>query len=401
MNFCILGSQPNLSLAEIVSVITDIQEPQVTDKMLVLNSDSWNGNFLMNKLGGTVKLGEILYSGSETKLTPKLIADLLAPNEASKDGKRSLDFGLTVYGSKTTQKKFFRLPILLKKELKNRGYSVRWVTGKGGEPLSPAAVSKCNLCDSPNADLCIAVLGNNVFLGKTTNVQNADSWSIRDFDRPKRDSKNGMLPPKLARIMVNLAQVPSHGVILDPFCGSGTILMEAVLATDAKQIIGSDIEEKQISYTEKNNNWLVQSKIISAKDGKRFRTFTSDVLDIQKFIAPKSIDAIITEGYLGPPLHGTESQKSLDANAAEIQKLWVETLRSIKPTLKPSAKLVIITPEYSTSNGHSTVNLDDVYKKLGFKKQNPDLSVFNTATSLSYFRENQFVKRNITLLRLI
>ena len=177
--------------------------------------------------------------------------------------------------------------------------------------------------------------------------------------------------------------------------------MEAAIGTDIKQIIGSDIEEKQIQYTDANNNWLVQQKFISAKDAKRFRTFTSDILEIQKFLAPKSIDSIVTEGYLGPPLHGTESQKALEANADEIQQLWIDSLKAIKPILKPKASLVIITPEYKNPNGHAKVNLDDFYKKLGYKKKILDLDVSTSSLSLSYFRENQFVKRNITILELL
>ncbi len=401
MNFCILGSHPDLSTAEIFSVLPDIKNPVLSDRMIAFDSKSWDAFNLMNTLGGTVKLGDIIFNGPIAKLTPELIADLLAPKTANAEGKRSLDFGLTIYGSKSTQKKFFRLPIQLKKELKARGYSVRWVTGKGSEPLSPAAVAKCNLTNNPNADLCIMVNENSVFVGKTTEVQDADAWSIRDFERPKRDSKNGMLPPKLARMMVNLAQTPDDGILLDPFCGSGTILMEAAIGTNIKQIIGSDIEEKQIQYTDANNNWLVQEKFITAKDAKRFRTFTSDILEIQKFLAPKSIDSIVTEGYLGPPLHGTESEKTLESNAAEIQQLWIDSLKAIKPLLKPKAKLVIITPEYKNSNGYAKVELDDFYKKLGYKKKTLDLNVSTIGLSLSYFRENQFVKRNITILELL
>ncbi|MDF1496445.1 MAG: DNA methyltransferase [Patescibacteria group bacterium] len=401
MNFCILGSHPNLSQAEIFSVLPEIKNPIICDKMMAFESKYWDAFNLMNTLGGTVKLGDVIFHGPIAKITPEIIADLLAPKTANKEGKRSLDFGLTIYGSKSTQKKFFKLPIQLKKELKARGYSVRWVTGKGSEPLSPAAVAKCKLTENPNADLCIMVNENSVFIGKTTEVQDADSWSIRDFDRPKRDSKNGMLPPKLARMMVNMAQTPDGGVLLDPFCGSGTVLMEAAIGTDIGQIIGSDIEDKQIHYTEANNNWLVQEKFITAKDAKRFRIFTSDVKDIQKFIPAKSVDSIVTEGYLGPPLHGTESQKVLESNSADIQQLWIDSLKAIKPLLKPSATLVIITPEYKNPNGQAKVDLDNFYPKLGFKKRTPSINVQNSESVLSYFRENQFVKRNITILQLI
>jgi tRNA G10 N-methylase Trm11 len=394
MNFCILGSHPDLSAAEISAVLSNVKNTHTSDKMLVFESISWDADWLMSKLGGTIKLGDIIYQGPLTKLNSSLIADLLAPANANTEGKRSLDFGLTIYGSKSVQNKFFKLPIQLKKDLRAKGYSVRWVTGKGGEPLSPAAVAKCKLCDSPNADLCLMVEGDTAYLGKATNVQSADAWSKRDYDRPKRDSKNGMLPPKLARMMVNLAQIPSDGVILDPFCGSGTILMEAALATDAKQIIGSDIEAKQIQYTEANNNWLVQEKIISNKDAKRFRVFATDVKDIQNFLAPKSIDTIITEGYLGPPLHGTESKKTLEQNANQILELWIDSLKALRPILKPKVKLVIVTPEYQNLNGCAKVDLISHLNHLGYR-------TISSQNQLSYSRENQFVKRNILILELV
>jgi len=137
MYFCILGSHPDLSTAEIRAVLPDAKNIHASDKMLILESENWDSNQLMDKLGGTIKLGDIIYQGSLAKLNSSLIADLLAPANANTEGKRSLDFGLTIYGSKSTQKKFFKLPIQLKKDLRAKGYSVRWVTGKGGEPLPP------------------------------------------------------------------------------------------------------------------------------------------------------------------------------------------------------------------------------------------------------------------------
>ncbi|MBD3281970.1 hypothetical protein GF391_04465 [Candidatus Uhrbacteria bacterium] len=393
MHFCILGSHPALSQAELFSVLPDIKNTKLADKMLVLDSKNWDGDLLMDTLGGTVKLGDIIHSGPVHQLNAKLIANLLAPKSPKHDAKRSLDFGLTIYGSKAEQKKFFRLPIQLKKELKTLGYSVRWVTGKGSEPLSPAAVAKCKLCESPNADICITIADDTVFIGKTARVQDADAWSKRDYDRPKRDSKNGMLPPKLARMMVNLAQTPKDGILLDPFCGSGTILMEAAIATGTKQIIGSDIEQKQIDYTDKNNNWLLREKIISPADHKRFRTFTADVRDLKNFLQPKSIDVVVTEGYLGPPLQGDESQKQLEANAKEVQRLWIDTLTALRPLIKKTSLLVIVTPKYTTRRGSASVDLNPHLKTLGYQ-----LSA--NSVKLAYGRENQFVKRNIHILTL-
>lgn len=40
----------------------------------------------------------------------------------------------------------------------------------------------------------------------------------------------GKFFPQLVRALMNIAQVPPHGVVLDPMCGSGTTLVEACLA---------------------------------------------------------------------------------------------------------------------------------------------------------------------------
>ena len=62
------------------------------------------------------------------------------------------------------------------------------------------------------------------------------------MDKPYRDMRRGMLPPKLARSLVNLAigaKSPSDMTILDPFCGTGTVLMEAMLL--GTHVVGTDL----------------------------------------------------------------------------------------------------------------------------------------------------------------
>lgn len=47
-------------------------------------------------------------------------------------------------------------------------------------------------------------------------------------------------------------------VILDPFCGSGTILTEAMLI-NYKNLIGADISPKAINDTKKNIEWIIRN----------------------------------------------------------------------------------------------------------------------------------------------
>ena len=58
------------------------------------------------------------------------------------------------------------------------------------------------------------------------------------------------MPPKLARCMVNLAKPKPGDLILDPFCGTGSILIEAALI--GCRILGMDIQKRMAHGSLKN-----------------------------------------------------------------------------------------------------------------------------------------------------
>lgn len=400
MYFTIGGSHPKLSLTELHFVIPDFAPIAHKDVMMVLETDEWDDQVLMRRLGGTVKLGEILCQMRLDRFTPEKVVQVLTKQKAPTEGARSLDFGWTVYGSKSAQSALKKFPIQIKKSLKAKGWSTRWVTGKGQQSLSPAAVAKCKLTQMPHADLCVLVDGDQVYVGRTTQVQDADAWSLRDYSRPFRDSANGMLPPKLARMMVNLAAVPDNGTVIDPFCGSGTVLMESLLATSAEKIIGSDIDPRFIEHTNQNLTWLVKEHIIKASDLSRCHVFASDVKDVQNHLDKQSLDAVVTEGWLGPPLQGNETSATLQQNAKNILALWEAALFALRPLLKSSARLVIVIPSFRTSRGHATVDLAARLVDLGYETISlPGLADEDSSQGLTYQRPDQFVARNLLLLK--
>lgn len=58
------------------------------------------------------------------------------------------------------------------------------------------------------------------------------------------------LHPRLARCLINLAELHESEVVLDPFCGTGGLLIEAGLM--GFTIIGSDIDSRMVSGTKTN-----------------------------------------------------------------------------------------------------------------------------------------------------
>jgi len=396
-HFCILGIHPELSRAEFEEIHPQ-SETDLSERALLVESKIWEGERLMNRLGGTVKLGDIISSIPVHSLDATKLADMI---EAAPRAKRVL-FGLTMFGSKKIRAD--KLSKDLKRELKVRGHSVRWVTTKGDEPLSPAAVSKMKLT-TDGYDFVVIEKNGIASIGLTTHVQDADAWSERDYGRPERDEKRGMLPPKLARIMVNLSRVPEGGAILDPFCGSGTILMEAALALPLKKIVGSDIDADQVRASQKNIEWLIREGIIqnfplTKGEKKGVTVIQKDVRNLTEKDAG-TFDAIVTEGHLGPLLRGSESEAMLRKNAGEIASLWREAFHALHPLLKKDGRIVCIWPAYETKNGRAsgtvgrdrraTVDLSqDPAVTTHFRIENPQF--------LPYRRAGQHITRNIVIL---
>jgi len=346
----------------------------------------------MDTLGGTVKLGDIVSTTEGLDLDLEDLVETLSPFLT----RPSIDFGWTVYGgSKKTHDTINKLAIPFKKMLKAHAISSRWVTGKDGD-ISPAAIAKLKLT-TEGLDLNIFIDGERIHVGKTTHVQNADAWSLRDFGRPARDERVGMLPPKLARMMVNLAMTPPGETLWDPFCGGGTVMMEAALATEAGLILGSDIDDTQVGNSQKNCSWLTAQGIFQPHDSKRIVIFQSDARSV-KPTHKSTISRIVTEGYLGPLLSGQETKTTLEKNVHDISKLWEDSLKAWKPILAKDARLICIWPAFKTSHGISRVDLESKLSSLGYRIIDPLDGWDDSHGPLLYARPDQRVMRRIVVL---
>ncbi len=58
------------------------------------------------------------------------------------------------------------------------------------------------------------------------------------------------MPPKLARCMVNLARPKTGSLVFDPFCGTGSIIIEAALT--GCRVLGADIQRQMVKGSKAN-----------------------------------------------------------------------------------------------------------------------------------------------------
>jgi len=137
-----------------------------------------------------------------------------------------------------------------------------------------------------------------------------------------------ILKPKMARVMVNLSNAKNE--ILDPFCGTGSILIEA--AINGLKIIGSDYDDRMIKRSKINlKHYKIKPKSL----------IKLNALDISSKFKKNSLEAIICD----PPY----GQSSTTSNR-NIRQLFKEFIEETYKVLKNKGRLVIIVPSKISMN---------------------------------------------------
>lgn len=351
-----LGHQPHISTAELYAVFSTLGISYTSEKnhtaLLIHTKKELPVEKLMGTLGGTVSIAK--------KITGSIEEHILA---SQPEGKIQFSVADKKQG------------LTIKKELKAKGRSVRYIEAK-------------NTATILHNDL-VRRQGNYIMredgIFVTVAIQPLEKFAKRDFGRPGSDDLSGMLPPKLARIMINLSQADQKKILLDPFCGSGTVLMEAA-TLGFSHIIGSDISEKAIADTKKNMTWLSQESKLEMSD---VQLFESDARKLDVHVKKGSVDVIVAEPYLGKPLKGNESEKTLRDQAQELATLYTESFATLHSILKKNGVLVCVIPQFRHGQDWIMIDCIDAIKKIGFEPT----ALLNSDTSLLYHRPKQHVGR--------
>lgn len=389
-HFFIPGTHPLLSLAELASLF---ELKNISLNWFITENKEKLDPELIKSLGGVIKFGEIVSSCPNLGELEEIIYQKLI--DLNRDSK--ISFGLSFYGFKSKDfLKLKKIGLNVKKNLRNDNISARVVHGDNNE-LSSATVENNSLIKK-GAEFVILKNGEDILIGKTIAVQAFKELSFRDFGRPQRDDQSGMIPPKLAQMMINLSQAKKDELVLDPFCGSGTIPGELLLM-GYKRIIGSDISDKAIEDSIENTRWLEDNFQIKAN----VEIFQCPAQEISRELT--SVDAIVTEPYLGPQKGGTDYHKTKQG----LDNLYSDCLREFKGILKPGSKIVMIWPIMNSVKeriflhpeikGYKMVNPfdDELFQKIS----NSAFSIpqnFKERPGLIYRREGQRVGREILIL---
>ncbi len=376
-----LGRQPAIGIAELERVHGDVH--WFGHDSAIVNCESFD----IERLGGTIKAGMVVseLTGSDWRKTSMELVRTYARKWRGSSGK--ITVGISAYGFTITVQEVKRTGHILKSKLKESGVSLRVVPNEH-TAISSASSHHNKLGLSPNKVELMIIRGHNgkVVIAESTGSQNITALARRDQARPARDAFVGMLPPKLAQIVINLAVGNKEKplTLLDPFCGTGVLLQESVLM--GYDVIGTDLSEKMVSYSNKNLEWLQGYHHINTK----WRLFAGDATDTKW---PGMIDAVAAESYLGQPFSAPPSDKKLAEVRNTCDTVVGKFLQNIAGQIESGTPLCIAVPAWNDGNDrfthlHLVKKLDTYgYKQIEFKNVN--------ARDLLYFRPGQVVAREL------
>ncbi len=396
----ILGRQPALGLAELESLLgAEAIRPLSTPSTALIQGKVEAD--LFKRLGGTIKAAKLLheFETPQWKVIERYLLDNLPKHLKYTDEGSKLTIGLSVFGLDVSTKQLLATGLSIKKVLKSHEKSVRLVPNK--EPaLNSAQVIHNKLFGANGWELVFVRDGSKILMGLTVHEQDITAYTARDQARPKRDSQVGMLPPKLAQIILNLAvgqTKPNFGAtVLDPFCGTGVILQEAHLA--GFDYRGSDLDPRMVEYSRENLNWLArQASSPKRVDDASFFDKVIYQADATSFEWQPAPNFIAAETYLGRPFDREPDTETLLKVMKDTAYIHQKFLANVAQQTLPGFRMTIAVPAWHARTGVKHLKTLDSLEELGYTRMS---FVHARDKDLIYHREGQVVGRElVTLIR--
>ena len=370
------GRTPGLSLAELRAFIPtaelfDEHTGSVKGTSVRIDGVVRPMENLIAYLGGTIKIARVV---SE----PSVITQSELVGHIDSETEKECVFALTSLTSRWIPDQSILRAI--KDELSHKYPKVRYLISRHESGVSNVAIKK-----ERAVELTVLEKGETFVIARTVSIQNVDVWAQREYDRPYADAKAGMLPVKVARMVVNigLGTEAKSKVLLDPFCGMGTILGET--AERQASALGSDIDEEVVRKANGNLRWLLKAFGYTTK----VEIVKADAVHASERLVPNSIDAIVTEPFLGSTKlgEGKITQREDIKNIVKgLAKLYKGCLKDWHTILKPGGKIVMAFPSImkETSVYSPVKSIIDSCEILGYTK---------LLGPLSYHRPDAIVRR--------
>lgn len=352
----VFGRDPQLSILELVSYLDardiEYELQEYDDEVAYLKAKPFSIKNAIKELGGTQKIGVLTDLNSLTFT------------------QRELKYHIEYYGESDED--------AFKKELK-QVFKLEKLKPIYKNIQGPQDLDKHQIIQEGYEFL---VYNDLVF--KTVHVSNPASYKERD-KKPFFDEKR-TISVRLARMLINISGVVPGNTLLDPYCGTGTILQEALML--GVHVVGLDNDKMTCEGCVKNMYWIRKTYSTTAtwniynKDARRLGTYVDKA------------DAIVTEPYLGPFLRKLPTYKQAQVLIEELEKDYAQLLKQLKMVSK--GRIVLIVPYYKANDGRIVkMDFSELVKKAGLKIVKP---VKGIEVPVKYLGINSKIQREVWIM---
>ncbi|MCR4327629.1 MAG: methyltransferase domain-containing protein [Nanoarchaeota archaeon] len=362
----ILGRNVELSKAEVFSYF-EKEENKISDFKLVKNALLLSlkkpiDEEIVNSFGGVLSIGEVILEENKNEIEKKLDEVNLYYGKSNKLNYALWDFSESFEIVLNYLKKRFRNE-KLKATLKHMTGKINLQEGEEFDIPSSKLIDK---------EFFVFDYSGKVLFGKI--IENCDYNIIekRDMNKPVR-RESLAISPRLSKILINLSKAKKGETLLDPFCGIGGLILEALLL--GIKVVGIDKDKNAVSGAKQNLEWFKFNK-------EEYKLLNEDSLFAQ--IPP--VNAIVTEPDLGETLKKIPQRKEAVKTLEKFEKLITKVIKNYKE--KVSGRIVFTSPYIRIGKKRLKCDIQKVLIETGYE----------LIHEIPEFRENQIVGRMIYVL---
>lgn len=342
--FELSGEHETLPKSEVLACLHALNIPYVektfSDGMLVIDAQLSPGGKTLNVLSKRLGMSHYIYEvRDESKPKPEKAEEILTLiKNADIHGimKQERTFAVRVrVKQKDTPSLFLsegKRPLSSKRDLERKAGEI--IKRKGYEvDLTNPAKTFVLLFAKNTCFLCLLVHSTDK---KQFEVRRPH---LRPFFLP------GVITPKIAHALVNLSEIKEGGgVLLDPFCGTGGILIEAGLIEGGTTLVGIDVQKKMARGAEANLRFYGLDANLVVGDASKMA------------LREDSVDAIVTDlPYGRSSLVSGVGYFTAESRSLFRESLYGNALAEFHRVLKKRGKVVVI------SNSDSIYSLSREY----------------------------------------
>ncbi len=353
----VFGRDPKLSYAELISYFKTLEikyELEYFEGQVAVFS--LNKLIEINDLGGTVKIAEVIL---ENKI--KNIDFYLG-------SKNRVNYGISYYNRAYLLEEF---EDVLKSWFKKEKIKAMRKKSKENhlDPKELVNILEFIVCSN--------------YIGRTISVSNPKEYKKRDKNRKYNDFKIS-ISIRLAKILLNLSGAKKGKKVLDPFCGVGILLEEAILRNI--ECVGVDLDGKTKNKAVANLRSLGK---------KNFKVIVGNSSKIDNYFSKNSIDCVASEPFMGPYFKTYPQKREAIKVIKELNELYEKFFISLKKILKNNCKVAMVLPVIKASNRKKyRLNLEKIFRKSGFKI----LKLDDIEFPLLYQEKKSIIEREIYVL---